>query len=177
MSGHGHPSPIDFFMSIVSMPLPLSNSTLTVRAPFLQGIHFMTVKYDLLLSSNHRIFLLTSGSYSTLALLFVPSWPTPCLCRCVLNVTFLLAFSSSILSGTPFRLQGLASWCKVNHTGGKEDGERAQAREAMCVLSPFQTRGRSITSPPEEEGLFSISGHHHQLMVMWHQHVPQQFLT
>lgn len=25
--------------------------------------------------------------------------------------------------------------------------------------------------------LFSISGHHRQLMVMWHQHVPQQFLT
>lgn len=43
MSGHGHPSPIDFFMSIVSVPLPLSNSTLTVRTSFLQGIHFMTV--------------------------------------------------------------------------------------------------------------------------------------
>lgn len=43
MPGHGHPSSIDSFMSMVFMPLPLSKSTLTVSALSLQGIHFMTV--------------------------------------------------------------------------------------------------------------------------------------
>lgn len=78
------------------------------------------------------------------------------------------------------RLQGLGSWCKVNHTGGRKGKmarERAreteQAREAVCFLSPFRTRG-------SEKRKSSVSGHHHHFMVMWHRHMPQQhkqFLT
>lgn len=75
------------------------------------------------------------------------------------------------------RLQGLASWCKVNHTGERQDGERKRARETVCFLSPVRTRGRNITWLQKEEVCLQ---YHHQLMVMWHQHMPQrhkQFLT
>lgn len=155
MSGHGHPSSIDLLISmvfLVDMPLPLSNSTLAVSSLCFVGIYFkkLTVSYYLLLCSSHRIYAILKGvsmpsAFSTpsMSLSFCPQ------SDCLAYVLFQHPQQHSL------RLQGLASWCKVNHNGGKEDGERArereQAKQAVCFLSLFRTRGRNSMGRREEE--------------------------
>lgn len=53
-----------------------------------------------------------------------PSIPLPLSphCDCLASALFQHPPQHSL------RLQGLASWCKVNHTGGREDGERERER-------------------------------------------------
>lgn len=128
--------------------------------------------------SNHRIYtVLTSGSYSTLFLPFVPPSPTASmLCLSVLNVTVLLAFSSSILNSTP-------SESKVLRAGARsttlKEGKMARERERKRPCASYRPIGHVVdTNVAARRGRLSlIPGHHHQLTVMWHQHVPQQFLT
>lgn len=57
------------------------------------------------------------------------------------------------------RLQGLGSWCKVNHTEeGKMARESERAHGTVCFLSPFRTRGSNISWLQEEEVcVFNIS--------------------
>lgn len=58
------------------------------------------------------------------------------------------------------RRQGLASWCKVDQSGGRGDCERAQARHSSYC--PFRTRGGKTLGRQEEEA--------EEESVLWQQH-------
>lgn len=87
---------------------------------------FLILTFSLLLSRN--LFYFKKGY-----LCLLPSHLHPCplslcpQCDCLANVLFQHPQQRSL------RLQGLANWCKVNHKGGKEDGEGESKRKRPCA--------------------------------------------
>ena len=78
-----------------------------------------------------------------------PSMPLPSCpqCDCLACVLSQHPQQHSLL-----RIQGLASWCKVNHAGGREDGARVQAKERPCAsCNPFGHVVETVTWLREEE--------------------------
>lgn len=138
MSGHGHPSPIDFFISVVflvSTPLPLSNSTLTVCAllsPTYPFHHCLIWSTSLLrrTEQHHRIYTVLTRGFPVVSTLlptlsihasaFVPMW---------LSGLRSLPASSAALSQTPRScelVQGQPDWRK----GRWRERERGREKES-----------------------------------------------
>lgn len=93
------------------------------------------------------------------------------LCRCALNVTVWLAFSSSILSSTPPDSKVLRAGARsITLVEGKMAKEREREKPRASYHS-VGTRGGNVTWLQEEEACLR---YHHQLMVMWYQHLPKQ---
>lgn len=54
-------------------------------------------------------------------------------------------------------LQGLYSWCKVNHTGGREDDKRVHERDCMLPFCPLGNMVKTLHGCEKRNYVFNIS--------------------